>query len=68
MDEGMKAWIDSASYTELLERWRNEPSGSPWFYGETGDYYSRVMSEKRDQVGDDAHVAASKSIGWRGRH
>ncbi|MBU0907450.1 MAG: hypothetical protein KKE05_04825 [Nanoarchaeota archaeon] len=59
-----KQWIDSASYEQLLRRWRESPIGSDWFNGDTGEYYSKIMAEKREQVGDDEHVRASKSIGW----
>jgi len=60
----MKQWIDSASYEELLRKWRFEPPGSPWFQGEIGDYYSKHMATKRDEIGNGEHVRASKSIGW----
>lgn len=60
----MKNWIDNASYEQLLSRWRFAPTGSPWFQGEIGDYYKKVMQEKRKEVGNEAHVKASKSIGW----
>ncbi len=43
MDQ-MKAWIDKATYRELLFKWRFEPCGvSLWFAGEVGDYFSRAM-------------------------
>ena len=61
--EEMKAWINSASYEALLRRWRFEPSGSPWFKDEMGDYYAKVMKEKRE-ANPDEHIAASKRIGW----
>jgi len=61
----MKAWIDEADYESLLERWRNEPSGSPWFQGDVGAYYAEVM-KKREEVGPGGHVRASKNIGWEG--
>ncbi len=64
MDESMKKWIDDANYESLLRKWRNAPAGSPYFQGEIGQYYSKVMKEKRDQVGNAEHVRASKSIGW----
>jgi len=64
LDEGMKGWIDNADYESLLSKWRSAPAGSPWFQGELGDYYSMVMAEKREQVGNAEHVRASKSIGW----
>ena len=60
----MKQWIDGADYEQLLSRWRHAPAGSPWFQGDVGEYYAQVMTEKRQQVGPAAHVAASKAIGW----
>jgi len=63
-EEGMRKWIDEADYESLLSRWRNAPVGDPIFQGEMGDYYSKKMAEKRAEVGNDAHVRASKSIGW----
>ena len=63
IDLTMKNWIDNATYEELLYKWRFEPSDSPWFQDEIGEYYSAVMSKKRNED-NDRHVAASKSIGW----
>ena len=63
-EEEMKKWIDSASYEDLLRKWRFDPAGSPWFQGEVGDYYERVMLQKRKEVGEAAHVKTSKAIGW----
>lgn len=59
----MKKWIDGATLEELLRKWRFDPSGSPWFQGEVGSYFSEVMSEKRSQD-PAAWTAASKRIGW----
>ena len=59
----MRAWIDGASYEQLLCKWRNAPAGDLFFQGEMGDYYSNKMAEKRDEVGNAEHVRASKSIG-----
>ena len=59
-------WIDNASYEQLLSRWRNAPVGSPFFTGEMGYYYRDVMARKREEVGNTAHVRASKNIGWEG--
>lgn len=61
--------IDSLTYEQLLRQWRNAPVGDPWFQGETGEYWGKRMSEKRSAPGgNEAHVAASKSIGWDGPH
>ena len=62
MDE-IKAWIDSASYEELLRKWRLAPVGDPIFVGEVGDYYVKRMGEKYDEVGIEEHVRISKKIG-----
>ena len=64
IESEMKDWIDKASYEQLLSKWRSAPAGSPFFQGETGQYYSRVMAKKRENVGNAEHVRASKSIGW----
>ena len=63
-EEQMKTWIDNASYTTLLQRWRFAPSGDPFFQGEMGDYYKEAMTRKKEEVGSAGHVAASKLIGW----
>lgn len=66
MTDAQKEWIDTATYEQLLRRWRNARVGDSIFQGDTGEYYSKIMAAKRDQVGQAAHVAASKSIGWDG--
>ncbi len=63
MNESTKAQIDSMSYEGMLRLWRNAPAGHHMFQGETGQYYSKVMAEKRIAVGPAEHVRASKSIG-----
>ena len=60
--EEMKAWIDKASYRELLYRWRFDPIGSPFFVGEVGRYFSAALVERKPS--DAEHTAISKSIGW----
>mgnify|MGYP003394873402 CR=1 FL=1 len=62
-----KAWIDGATYEQLLSRWRFQPVGtSTWFTGETGEYFATVMKTKRAEVGNAEHVRASKHLGWEG--
>lgn len=63
MTEEQKAWIDSASYEELLSKWRFAAVGDPMFQGPCGKYYSEVMTRKRSED-PDGHVRASKKIGW----
>lgn len=64
MTPEQKQWIDNASYEQLLLRWRCAPIGSPWFQGETGAYFHKVMRERRAEVDDQTHTATSKKIGW----
>jgi len=66
MTPSEKDRIDNMDYESMLRLWRNAPVGHPMFSGDTGQYYSKVMAEKRDSVGPGAHVAASKNIGWEG--
>lgn len=62
--EEMKTWIDNVSYRELLSKWRFVEVGSQWFQGEIGNYYAKQMAKKREEVGNDESVRASKAIGW----
>ena len=62
-EDEMKAWIDGSTYEQLLRRWRFGKVGDPFFQGEVGEHYSKVMFEKRDADPDGA-VRASKNIGW----
>ncbi|MGA7949696.1 MAG: hypothetical protein WCA45_05995 [Thiobacillaceae bacterium] len=63
MTEAQKKWIDEASYTTLLSKWRFAPTGDPMFIGDTGDYYAVMMQRKRAELPDNG-VSASKEIGW----
>lgn len=62
--EQHKQWIDNATYTEMLYRWRFSELGDPMFQGQTGDYFARVMQEKRNQLKAGEQVNASKTVGW----
>ena len=64
IEPSIKKQIDSMSYTQLLERWRFTPIGSALFQGANGDYYKQRMLQIKQDIGNAAHVAASKSIGW----
>lgn len=58
-----KEYIDSASYEELLRRWRFSDFSDPIFQGEAGEYYSKRMKELRAQD-PSAAVSISMKIGW----
>lgn len=64
MTEEQKNWIDNATYEELLSKWRFDPVGSSWFSGDTGEYYAKIMQEKRSAITDKDKAATSKRIGW----
>ena len=63
IDPATKKWIDEASYEELLSSWRFAPIGNSLFTGETGEYYAKVMMEKKEQLSHNQQVQASKNIG-----
>ena len=58
-----KAWIDGADYDALLQCWRFAPVGSPLFQGEVGDYYRKVMAEKKKATPVSEQVRVSKALG-----
>lgn len=64
MTPEQKAWIDEASYSALLHKWRFGPVGDPMFTGETGNYYERVLAEKKEIIGHEGAVEVSKMLGW----
>lgn len=64
MTESQKQSIDNMDYESMLSLWRNAAVGHPIFQGKVGQYYSKVMAEKRAKIGNEEHVRASKSIGW----
>ena len=57
-----KKWIDASDYETLLQHWRFAKAGNMMFKGDTGEYYSKVMLEKKEALGAEA-VAVSKRIG-----
>ena len=63
-EKEMKDWIDNASYESLLKKWRFTSVSDAFFQGVTGEYYKTVMFKKRDEIGNAAHVRASKAVGW----
>lgn len=58
-----KAYIDSLSHYELLNKIRFAPTGDPWFQGDTGKYWMERCAVKRDENPGGA-VANSKALGW----
>jgi len=63
-NDEMKLWIDGATYQMLLQKWRFESVGSPWFSGDVGEYFTEAMKRKRQETPQNEQVQASKNIGW----
>jgi len=57
-------WIDNATYSQLLKRWRHAPSGDHMFVGEVGDYYATNMANKKRLLSNEQQVQISKNIGF----
>lgn len=64
MNEKTKKMIDAMPVREMLRRNRFAPIGDPLFMNETGDYFLKVMQEKRAAMGAEAWTALSKDVGW----
>lgn len=57
-------WIATASYEELLRRWRWEPIGSPWFKGELGPAFRKRMQQLRESMSISECVEVSRRVSW----
>jgi hypothetical protein len=60
-----KAKIDGMSHEEMLRLIRFSPPGYPLFVGETGEYFLKLFTERRNALPEGQHAATSKSIGWK---
>lgn len=64
-DQMMLDWIESATYEQLLQKWRFEPIGSPWFADTAvSDAFSAKFIKLRDEISDEERIGASKRVGW----
>lgn len=66
LDEDLMEEIDRMDYIELLNLWRFADTGSPYFRGEVGNYFVKIMYKKRDELAPGEAVKISKEIGWKG--
>jgi hypothetical protein len=65
LTDDIKCRIDAMSYDQLLHGWRFAPIGDPMMQDESGDYWAQRIKETRARPGgDEAHVRASKAVGW----
>lgn len=49
MTPEQKQQIDAMDYESMLSLYRSAPVGHPLFAGDTGDYFSKAMKDKRAQ-------------------
>ncbi len=61
-EKEMKAWIDRASYKQLLDKNRYAPVGDPFFIGEIGEYFGQVMAKKKALLDHSMQVRISIQI------
>ena len=59
MDELIKKAIDDMPYEEMVKKWRLAPAGDLLFQGEIGEYFSKVMVEKRSRLNPGEDVSIS---------
>ena len=64
MTKKIKKQINEMNYESMLRLWRFALLGHPMFQDETGDYYSKVMKQKANDISNAERVAASKAVGW----
>lgn len=73
MDPKLKEWIDNASDSALLYRWRFASLGDIIFQGEIGKYYIETLAKRRkalEDATDSRHSLGtkwsdlSKEVGW----
>ncbi len=65
MTPEQKQRIDSMDYYALLTLWRFASTGDPIFQGEAGEYYAKVIAQKRNALPEGEASEISKAIGWR---
>lgn len=58
------AWIENASYEELLRRFRYTKDNSKWFKGILGRYYRKQMYYKAACLPKAQQSAISEKVGW----
>jgi hypothetical protein len=60
-----KDWLENASYSDLLRRWRFAPTSDPLVQDDAGIYFQQVLDRRRKEIGVDEHIRISKMIGFR---
>ncbi len=64
-DEVTRAWIDSASYHDLLRKWRFARGGESFCRGELGRYYMSELYRRRIEIGSEKHLKTCADLGYQ---
>ena len=64
-EQQMTAWIDQASYYDLLKHHRFAPVGDPYFVGAIGEHYYTTMRARKAALNHNQQVRISKQIGYK---
>jgi hypothetical protein len=64
LSEEMKKELEEMSYEEMLRKWRFTSIADDIFHGEIGNYYAKIMQEKRAKLPEGQESIISKRIGW----
>ena len=64
LTEEMKTKIDIMSLREMLAKQRFASIGDPLFQGDIGEYFLKVMREKKSAISNDEWSNISRSVGW----
>lgn len=64
VSEQTKKEIDAMNYEQMLSNWRFCPAGSHLFQGDTGQYFSKVMQDKKSKLAAGQAAQISKDVGW----
>jgi hypothetical protein len=65
LTDELKNEIDNMSYSQMLSKWRFTPAGNNLFQGESGDYFAKVLGEKKNDLSIDNQAGISKFVGWK---
>jgi len=57
-------WINTATYVELLRKWRFAPSEDAMFQDEIGVHFAFTLAHRRKEIGAVAAIAASNLVGF----
>lgn len=63
-DKQAISWIASASYEELLAKWRGEAPGSAWHNGKRGQALQARLAVLRRRMPLEQVTVVSNAVGW----